>query len=65
MIRRAKNEKNAKDCIGCMVMGNVNHVDDAVKAAGVTLTNDEISRLESMADKANVSTIREWEKKME
>lgn len=48
-----------------MVMGNVNHVDDAVKAAGVTLTNDEISRLESMADKANVSTIREWEKKME
>ena len=43
----------------------VNHVEDAVKAAGVTLTNDEISRLESMADKANVSTIREWEKKME
>ncbi|WP_037325235.1 aldo/keto reductase [Anaerovibrio sp. RM50] len=43
----------------------VHHVEDAVKAAGMVLTNDEISRLESVADKANVSTIREWEKKME
>lgn len=43
----------------------VRHVEDAAKAAGVTLTAEEISRLEELADKANVSTIREWEKKMD
>jgi hypothetical protein len=29
------------------------------------LTAEEIERLETLADKAEVSTIREWEKKME
>ena len=29
------------------------------------LTEEEIERLETLADKAEVSTIREWEKKME
>lgn len=43
----------------------VRHVEDADKAAGVTLTAEEIYRLEELADKANVSTIREWEKKMD
>ncbi len=43
----------------------VRHVEDAAKTAGVTLTAEEISRLEELADKANVSTIREWEKKMD
>ena len=43
----------------------VRHVEDAAKAAGVTLTAEEIFRLEELADKANVSTIREWEKKMD
>ncbi len=43
----------------------VRHVEDAAKAAGVTLTAEEIYRLEELADKANVSTIREWEKKMD
>lgn len=43
----------------------VRHVEDAAKAASVTLDAEEISRLEELADKANVSTIREWEKKMD
>ncbi len=43
----------------------VRHVEDAAKAASVTLDTEEISRLEELADKANVSTIREWEKKMD
>jgi len=32
---------------------------------GAVLTAEEIERLETLADKAEVSTIREWEKKME
>ena len=43
----------------------VRHVEDAAKAAAVTLSPEEIKRLEKLADKANVSTIREWEKKMD
>ena len=41
------------------------HVEDAAKAAEVVLSNEEIEKLETIADKANISTIREWEKKME
>lgn len=37
-----------------------------IKSVGVSNHNlAEIKRLETLADKANVSTIREWEKKME
>ena len=43
----------------------VRHVEDAAKAAGVTLSVEEIAHLEALADKANVNTIREWEKKMD
>ena len=43
----------------------VRHVEDAAKAAEVTLSADEIAHLEELADKAGVNTIREWEKKME
>lgn len=43
----------------------VRHVEDAAKAAGVTMSEAEISHLEALADKANVNTIREWEKKMD
>ena len=41
------------------------HVDDAAKILDVKLSADEIKTLEKFADKADVSTIREWEKKME
>ena len=43
----------------------VRHVDDAAKILDVKLSADEIETLEKFADKADVSTIREWEKKME
>jgi len=43
----------------------INHVEDAAKILNVKLSAKEIKKLESLADKANVSTIREWEKKME
>lgn len=43
----------------------VRHVEDAAKIVNVKLTDSEIEKLEKLADKANVSTIREWEKKMD
>ncbi len=43
----------------------IHHVEDAAKIIDVKLSADEIKTLEKLADKANVSTIREWEKKME
>ncbi len=41
------------------------HVTDAVKAADIVLTEDEIKTMENMADSIDVSTIRYWEKIME
>lgn len=43
----------------------VRHVEDAAKAASVNLSAEEINHLETLADKAEVNTIREWEKKMD
>lgn len=55
----------AKGTLPIIGVTKVRHVEDAVKAASITLTPEEIMRLENLADKANVSTIREWEKKMD
>lgn len=43
----------------------VHQVEDAAKAAQITLTVEEIQRLEQTADETGVSTIRYWEKVME
>ncbi len=43
----------------------VHQVEDAAKAAQITLTEEEIQRLEQTADETGVSTIRYWEKVME
>ena len=43
----------------------VHQVEDAAKAAQITLTEGEIQRLEQIADETGVSTIRYWEKVME
>lgn len=40
------------------------HVEDAVKAANVTLTAEETARLEAVADQLNINAIRFWEKEM-
>ena len=42
----------------------VSHVDDAVKAAGITLTDDEVAELERVADSLGLNVIRFWEKEM-
>jgi len=42
----------------------IHHVEDLKKILDVKLSAEEIAELENFADKANVSTIREWEKKM-
>ncbi len=40
------------------------HVEDAVKAANITLTEEETAELEKLADSLNINTIRFWEKEM-
>ena len=55
----------AKGTLPIIGVTKVQHVEDAAQAAGAVLTAEEIERLETLADKAEVSTIREWEKKME
>ena len=45
-------------------MTKEHHVTDAVQAMKITLTSEEISLLESTADKLNFNTIRLWEKEM-
>ena len=55
----------AKGTLPIIGVTKVRHVEDAAKAASVILSREEIERLEKLADKANVSTVREWEKKMD
>lgn len=40
------------------------HVEDAVKAANISLTADEAAELESVADSLGLNVIRFWEKEM-
>jgi len=42
----------------------VSHVEDAVKAANVTLTGEETVGLEKLADSLGINAIRFWEKEM-
>ncbi|WP_296875076.1 hypothetical protein [uncultured Methanobrevibacter sp.] len=42
----------------------VHHVEDAADAINIELTDDEIKTMEELADKANINTIRVWEKEM-
>lgn len=42
----------------------VAQVEDAATIAKIQLTDDEINAIENVADKLNISTIREWEKDM-
>ncbi|SEK48485.1 Predicted oxidoreductase [Pseudobutyrivibrio ruminis] len=55
----------AKGCLPIIGVTKVNHVEDAVKAMNVTLTEDEIKGLESTADSLELNLIRMWEKKMD
>jgi len=42
----------------------VKHIEDAAKAAKVSLTDTELKQLDDLGDQTTVNTIREWEKSM-
>ena len=42
----------------------VKHVEDAVKAINITLTQEEITELENFAENLQINAIRFWEKEM-
>lgn len=55
----------AKGTLPIIGVTKVHHVEAAAKAAAVTLSAEEIARMEQAADELGLSTIRFWEKKME
>ncbi|MBQ6774289.1 MAG: aldo/keto reductase [Synergistaceae bacterium] len=54
----------AKGTLPILGVTKVKHVEDAVKAVNLVLSADEIKTLEELADKAEINTIRVWEKEM-
>ena len=54
-------EKGTLPIIGAT---KVHHVEDAAEAINIKLTEDEIKKMEELADKAQINTIRIWEKEM-
>ena len=54
----------AKGTLPIIGVTKVIHVEDAVKAANISLTADEVAELESVADGLGLNVIRFWEKEM-
>lgn len=54
----------AKGTLPIIGVTKVRQVEEAAKAAQITLTAEEISRLEKLGDETGVHTLREWEKEM-
>ena len=54
----------AKGTLPIIGVTKVSHVEDAVKAANVTLTANEVKELEAIADSLGLNVIRMWEKEM-
>lgn len=54
----------AKGTLPIIGVTKVSHVEDAVKAANIELTADEVKELESVADGLGLNVIRFWEKEM-
>lgn len=54
----------AKGTLPIIGVTKTTHVEDAVRAANITLTADEVSELERVADSLNLNVIRMWEKEM-
>ncbi|WP_294471358.1 aldo/keto reductase [uncultured Ruminococcus sp.] len=54
----------AKGTLPIIGVTKVSNVEDAVKAANITLTADEVAELESVADVPGLNVIRFWEKEM-
>lgn len=54
----------AKGTLPIIGVTKTSQVEEAVKTAALSLTEQEIRELETLAEKANVSTVRGWEKEM-
>ena len=54
----------AKGTLPIIGVTKVSHVEDAVKAANIALTADEVKELESVADSLGLNVVRMWEKEM-
>ena len=54
----------AKGTLPIIGVTKTSHVDAAVKAASITLTDDEVSELEAAADSLGLNVVRMWEKEM-
>ena len=54
----------AKGTLPIIGVTKVSHVEDAVKAANISLTAEEVAELESVADGLGLNVIRFWEKEM-
>jgi aryl-alcohol dehydrogenase-like predicted oxidoreductase len=54
----------AKGTLPIIGATKVHHVEDAAGAIKIDLSDDEIKTMEGLADKANINTIRIWEKEM-
>ena len=51
----------AKGTLPIIGVTKANHVEDAAKSMKIELSDDEISRMERLADEAGIKTLREWE----
>lgn len=54
----------AKGTLPIIGVTKINHVEDAVKAAEIALTDEEVLNLEKTADSLGLNVIRFWEKEM-
>lgn len=54
----------AKGTLPIIGVTKVKQVEEAMQAARIKLTEDEIQRLEKLGDETGISTLREWEKEM-
>lgn len=54
----------AKGTLPIVGVTKTSHVEDAVKAANIKLTDEETAGLESLADSLEINAIRFWEKEM-
>lgn len=54
----------AKGTLPIIGVTKENQVEDAVKAANITLTSEEVAELERVADSLELNVIRMWEKEM-
>lgn len=54
----------AKGTLPIIGVTKVSHVEDAAKAAGIALTEEETAELEALASSLHINAIRFWEKEM-